>query len=570
MDNTIQEQIREEKRRYLKWAIQNPDQLTDEELHDIILIYFGFHIPRNKVCGHHCAPFDFVADAFFERVDDCIVMANRNGGKTQNFGINNALDITFKGAEVVSVGAIEEQAKKCYAYSSQCMRSEGFKDYLEDNLVTKTTTKTGGMLSVLAGTRSAVNGPHPAKANLDEVELMAWDVLQEAMSMPKSSPKAKAALRITSTRKFSYGPMQRLLDEAKERGLKVYQWCIWEVIEPCQDERSGTVPVTLDYLPYGAKDKSERRQVEVLTKDESLRGQTFRLENLQAHFGTGKFSGCLDCPLVEVCQTKAKRSDGYYSLEDTIKKFSNLDRSVWDAQWECNKPGREGLVYPSFSEEENVKPFIVQPGWRVYAGQDFGFSNPCVALFLAIDPEENVYVFHEEYDTQTPITSLCENKYKGLKERFNVQGWFCDTEAPDSIATMNLPSYGLGAQKAYSKAVDKGINVVRYFILTPNGQRKLFIHPNCKQLIQDMNTYHYKEGTDKPEKDKPDSGDHGPDALRYVLVSLFPHLLEELEGGTGDWVNGPYPDFEQVGVDAFAENLHGSTTEPDEDLDFTF
>lgn len=560
------EEVREQKRQYLRWAIQNVDKLTDDELHDIIKIFFGFHIPRNKVCDHHVAPFDFVADAFFERADDVIVLANRNGGKTQNFGILNTLDTTFKGCEVVSVGAIEEQAKKCYAYSTQCFRSDGFSDYLESSLMSKTITKTRGMLQVLAGTRAAVNGPHPAKANIDEVELMDWEVLQEAFSMPKSTGKASAAIRLTSTRKYSYGPMQRLLDEAEERGLKVYAWCIWEVIEPCQDERSGTVPVTLDLLPYGVKDKSARIQVPVFTKDEGMRGKVVRLEDIRPHFETGKYSGCLDCPLVEVCQTKAKRSDGYYSLEDTIKKFSTLDRSIWDAQWECNKPGREGLVYPMFSETENVKEFTVNPNWRVYAGQDFGFSNPSVALFVAIDPEENVYVFHEEYDTQTALTSLAENKYRHLAKKFGVQAWYCDPAGADQIATLQLPSFEIPAQAALTNDIDRGINVVRYFILTPKGERKLFVHPKCVNVISDFNTYHYKEGTDKPEKDKPDSGDHGMDALRYVLVSLFPHLLEDYV----DEVEAvhPYPNFETPGIDSFREGL--APIPVDDDLEFTF
>jgi hypothetical protein len=59
--------------------------------------------------------------------------------------------------------------------------------------------------------------------------------------MAKSTKTVPATTRITSTRKFSHGPMQLLIDERDKRGFSFYMWCIWETIEPCTDERSGKV-----------------------------------------------------------------------------------------------------------------------------------------------------------------------------------------------------------------------------------------------------------------------------------------------------------------------------------------
>jgi len=48
-----------------------------EYIHD----NFGIAIPRKAVCPHHDAPFDFVADVFFQKVQNAIALANRTGGK---------------------------------------------------------------------------------------------------------------------------------------------------------------------------------------------------------------------------------------------------------------------------------------------------------------------------------------------------------------------------------------------------------------------------------------------------------------------------------------------------------
>src|ERR1017187_7206076 len=40
---------------------------TDDELHAWIIRETGYDIPRVAVCVDHCAPFDFIADAYFER-----------------------------------------------------------------------------------------------------------------------------------------------------------------------------------------------------------------------------------------------------------------------------------------------------------------------------------------------------------------------------------------------------------------------------------------------------------------------------------------------------------------------
>ena len=65
---------------------------TPKQLHYYIRAVFGFNIPRRPIVEGNQAPFDYVRHAFFEEDSastgrDCIVWANRGGGKTPKTGI---------------------------------------------------------------------------------------------------------------------------------------------------------------------------------------------------------------------------------------------------------------------------------------------------------------------------------------------------------------------------------------------------------------------------------------------------------------------------------------------------
>src|SRR5215211_2052330 len=86
---------------------------TDEQLHSWIEQKLGIIIPRVAVCPNHDAPFDFIADLFFKRVDSALVMANRGGGKSYYSALWSFLNAYWEpGVECLHVGAIEIQAKR--------------------------------------------------------------------------------------------------------------------------------------------------------------------------------------------------------------------------------------------------------------------------------------------------------------------------------------------------------------------------------------------------------------------------------------------------------------------------
>ncbi|MCZ6543839.1 MAG: hypothetical protein O6768_09250, partial [Planctomycetota bacterium] len=71
---------------------------TSNQLHAYIRVVLGFDIPRSSLAPGNDAPFAYVEHAYFEdRLSrDCVVWANRGGGKTQLGAIATLLDMLFK------------------------------------------------------------------------------------------------------------------------------------------------------------------------------------------------------------------------------------------------------------------------------------------------------------------------------------------------------------------------------------------------------------------------------------------------------------------------------------------
>lgn len=219
----------------MEWGVRHPDVL-----HMYIKLFLGYNTPRHAYCKQrgHCAPFTFISDVYFEQSRMAIAFANRTGGKTTAIAILNHLHMLFKpGCEVVSAGAIRDQAYKAYKYFQEMhTNNEMLWDFLDrDPTQSKSIYTNDSELQVITGSIHAMNGPHPHKAHIDEVELMDWDTLQQGMSMPMTKENRKTGrwidsqLVMSSTRKYDTGTMQRLLDMAKadkrkRGGFKVYEW----------------------------------------------------------------------------------------------------------------------------------------------------------------------------------------------------------------------------------------------------------------------------------------------------------------------------------------------------------
>jgi phage terminase large subunit len=138
---------------------------------------------------------------------------------------------------------------------------------------------------------------------------------------------------------------------------------------------------------------------------------------------------------------------------------------------------------------------------------DFGYTNPAALLKIGVS-DGKFYVLDEWYKTGRTTEQLIDaiNQWKPDKV-------YPDPAEPDRIQSLNSHFNCLEV----SKDIPAGIQKIRELL----KGNKLFISLECKNLINEFETYHYPENSkEKNEPEKPEKdNDHALDALRYTLYS---------------------------------------------------
>jgi len=188
-----------------------------------------------------------------------------------------------------------------------------------------------------------------------------------------------------------------------------------------------------------------------------------------------------------------------------------------------------GEIYEDFNRNVHIEPIEYNPNWENYVTMDFGFDNPTVALDIMVDPMENVYVWREyraRYLSSFDNALMIRNREQ--PEGYHVDMWIGDPRGADEIAVM---SPVLGYFIATPVGWKLGIEAVRRHLKVQGdtGRPRLFIDPNCTELIGEMEQLHVKQGRNAQDINEFTSNgniqhkynDHGPDALRYFFNERF-------------------------------------------------
>ncbi len=485
-------QDREKTRVLLLQHFRQKGLRDEDEVSFYIREYLGLNIPTKAYCVGHDAPIRMIIDLFFEKVGTALGWANRTGGKTMGVAVLNHLDMEFKpGVDICVAASTMDQARKGYnhfknLYSDPLMRQSVDGELLQS----QSKLKNGSVLEIITGTVKGVNSPHPNKARLDEVELMAYEVFQEAMSMSMSKGGYRAQDVYTSTRKKSAGLMNRLITEAPEKGTRIFSWCIWDVVEKCERE----------------------------CKDDPKYG---------------------NCPIYHLCGGIAHEGTGWYQIPDLIKKVLTLSKDVFDAQWLNKKPGSGVLVYNTFSPSKSIiEPFELPPNWPTFAYLDFGANFYYGKVILAPTGHYIVYAeywwpseFLEKLGTGGPRTLEKHAEQIRKFPRFrNSEPIFADPAEKQSCIEVTNQHHMkvIPAEKTLSL----GMNDVRSLM----EREAEFTHPKDKwvrktplllimrgiapRLIWELEDYACETNPDgSPNRDEPDhtsaGGAHAVDAFRY-------------------------------------------------------
>ena len=457
---------------------------TIEEADIWLQAYLRVVLPHVAVCPGHYSPLEVFWLIYSEKVEDALIIANRGGGKTTLLAAYaTCYLLTHKEAEICVIAGEKGQAQILMNYiraNFLPMLHQLFPSIINSRTVQESaeriTFPNGSTLFIRAATLKGTNAPHPHKVLFDEVETFDdWTIIQEALNMAMSDERKgyKGQNIFASSRKFRFGIVQKLIDQAEAMGLTILPWCVFETLKSscCNYPDCSACEVT-------------------------------RADGL-------KFK--------DLCRGKGRYSSGYLPLDHVLAEFRRLDPQVFDSQWLGLRPSPIGLVFPQFNDNiHTIDGWQPVAGFPAYAGMDFGFQDPTIVLVAQVVGDK-VIIVKEKVWRNKPITDLIP-ELKMLHDQYGIRAWWCDPSRPDLIAILN--GAGLPAYPAPRVPKDQRVEAIRARLRMDDPL--LLIDRSCTTLIEQMKSYHYEvdkrrgEPTDKLS----DGNDDAIDALSYLIAGL--------------------------------------------------
>lgn len=185
----------------------------------------------------------------------------------------------------------------------------------------------------------------------------------------------------------------------------------------------------------------------------------------------------------------------------------------------------ENRIAWSFERDQNVKtPPIDLDSRVIHVGLDFNVSP--LAATIGIKVNETMYIVDEiqMYSSNTDeVAEEIRNRYPASKvfvypDPSGSRRQTSSSGRSDHIILQNA-GFVVKAPRKHDPVRDR-INATNARLRDANSNSHIFISPNCKHLIESLEKFTYKEGTQIPDKD---SGyDHMFDAFSYKIAYLWP------------------------------------------------
>lgn len=217
---------------------------------------------------------------------------------------------------------------------------------------------------------------------------------------------------------------------------------------------------------------------------------------------------------------------GWVELEEIELAREELDERTFSQEYLGGFESSSGRVYYAFGED-NIKPFISPAGATLNysAGIDFNVS-PYIPAVIFVEYDDIIHFVDEIVipNGNTPVL-IEEMQERYGNKLFSVYpdptGKRRSTNAKANITDFFLlkeAGYNVLA-KSVIKSRKDSIASVNSRLCSTTKNRRVFVDPKCKHIIDGMRKWKIKEGTSVPE----DSDfAHIMDAVRYPVDYLYP------------------------------------------------
>lgn len=194
----------------------------------------------------------------------------------------------------------------------------------------------------------------------------------------------------------------------------------------------------------------------------------------------------------------------------------------------------EGVVYDGWDAAVHViDRFKIPVEWPRYWSIDFGFTNPFVCQFWAVDPDGRLYLYREYYRSQVLVEDAAREVKALAAGEPAPKAVICDHDA-EGRATFARHA---GVQTtAANKKIREGIQEVATRLkMSQDGKPRLFVlrdslvsrDPVLMEkglplgLAEEIDGYCWDTSNNKKHGEEPvDKDNHSADAMRYMAMHL--------------------------------------------------
>lgn len=554
---------------------------TKKHLHRWIQVFLGLDIPDCIVDPEsNSSPMDMLWEVYSKALlnddptfDRVLYFASRDSFKTLGAAILEVLAVVHLNRSVAHMAAIESQSKKSQQYVKKFLGMPFLREYVVgdnqeitwivryENNETKANisekiflslteneknqhTEFRHFIRIVICTMAGANSEHVPLFIIDEIDTVRDPrAYEEAQMIPAPYGGNMPITLLTSTRKSSFGLVQKEVDNATESGLHLRHWNIIDVTEACPSERH--MP-ELPRLPVYVND-------DTLT---SLEEADFQALNVDEQIKFGKYeayAGCMtNCKLFAVCKGRlateqTSKSKLLKPISHTINSFKKVSLSTARAQLLCRKPSTEGLVYPNFDKEIHMltasemaekitgaphpedltkeQLIFIMRQWKLqfYSGMDFGYTHQFAVTTGAVDGNRAFIIdqISEAELEDMQKVAVCKKHLWALKPTI-----FADPESPQSIKTLRRAGFSMRDWNKGPGSLIAGIDIVRTkFRPSIGGEPQIYLlkgDPGCELLAKRLAAYHWKKDAAGRTTDVPDDfEDDECDGIRYFIMNVF-------------------------------------------------
>jgi phage terminase large subunit-like protein len=365
---------------------------------------------------------------------------------------------------------------------------------------------------------------------------------------------------------FKYLPKSRLVSYDKVRHtayIKSKKGNISEVtFKSCDQGQDKFQGPSLDFVAYNEEPTSEIRKE-----------CSFRLLDRRGN------EWCAETPTMGMSWTF-----------DFIWELSGVDKDIevfnFDTYWNSHIPREElerierqwdeetkqmrlhgkfiqlsGLIFKNYRKEYHViKPFDIPNSyeWTKFRTLDHGLNNPTACLWVAINKENEMYIYDELYEQNKTISENCRAiKTISADDRYawsTIDGSTKTRSATDKFTYYDeYKKYGYIAKPIWltEERISNAINEIkqRMSVNEKTGRCKFYIFENCYNTIKEISRYRWKDQRKQDDKNNPekpqDSMNHAITAIFFNILSNAKYIQPEYDYGTREtenqgWYTGSY------------------------------